>query len=344
MDRARRFVAVGAVAVAGSVLTAQAPATPLTPAAQITLAAPITSLAVLNGSSTIVAGLADGQVVVWSGRDTVATVTMKPHTGRVLAVGTDASGRGIWSLADNGSLARSTMEKGTPTVKRLDIGAAPVTAAAFSPDGAKLATGGARGEIRVFDTADGTVTQKIQGHRTELHAVALRQGPAILASASAEADLRVWDMATGRTVGSVDSDLAFLTLAFSPRDGTLASGGTGRRLTLHDPTTFKAIATLALPRPLMVGTLAWSPDGSRIGIGDVDDETLGKGGIQVVDAASRSVLADLDTGRTPASAIVFAANDVLVGAVGRELRAWQITLPPAATGRGRTAGIGESLR
>ena len=324
ISRGRALVVVGAVAVASDVLTAQAPAAPLKPAAQITLPAPITSLAVLTGSSTIAAGLADGQVVVWNGRDAVATVTMKPHTGRLIAVGTDASGRAIWSLAENGSLARNTLEKGATTVKRLDIGA-PVTAAAFSPDGAKLATGGARGEIRIFETAGGTLTQKIQAHRTELQAVALRQGSAVLASASAEAELRVWDTTTGRTVASVDSDLAFFALAFSPRDGTLASGGTNRRLTLHDPTTFRSVATLALPRPRMVGTLAWSPDGSRIAIGDLDDETLAKGGIQVVDAASRSVLADLDTGRTPASAIVFAANDVLVGAVGRELRAWQIT-------------------
>ena len=325
MCRGCARVMFGTAAVTGAVLTAQAPATSLKPAAQITLPAPITSLAVLTGSSTIVAGLTDGQVVVWNGRDAVATVMLKPHTGRVLAVGSDATGRGLWSLAEAGSLAHSTVEKGTPAVKRLDIGTAPVTAAAFSPDGAKLTTGGARGEIRVFDTATGTVTQKIQGHRTELHAVALRRGSTILASASAEADLRVWDMATGRTVASVDSDLAFFALAFSPRDGTLASGGTGRRLTLHDATTFGSMATLALPRPRMVGTLAWSPDGSKIAIGDVDDETLGKGGIQVVDAASRSVLADLDTGRIPASTIVFAANDLLVGAVGRELRAWQLT-------------------
>ena len=46
----------------------------------------------------------------------------------------------------------------------------------------------------------------------------------------------------------------------------------------------------------MVGTLAWSPDGRFIALGDVDDETLSKGGIQVIDAVSRAVVASLETG------------------------------------------------
>ena len=49
----------------------------------------------------------------------------------------------------------------------------------------------------------------------------------------------------------------------------------------------------------MVGTLAWSPDGRFIALGDVDDETLSKGGIQVIDAASRAVVASLETGNVP---------------------------------------------
>ena len=324
MRRVCALVVVNAIAGAGVMPTAQAPPASLAPGAKINLPAAITSVAVLNGSATVVAGLADGQLVVWNGRDATPTNRMKPHTTRILGVGSDATGHGIWSLAEDGSLARSAVEKGAPALQRLDIGAAPLTAAAFSPDGATLVTGGGRGEIRVFATATGALQQKFQGHRTELHAVALRSGSPILASASAEADLRVWDVVTGRTLASSDSDLAFLALTFSPRDGSLASGGTGRRLTLHDPTTFKPVATLAVPRPRMVGTLAWSPDGSRIAIGHVDDETLRKGGIQVVDAATRSVLADLDTGHIPASAIVFAANEVLVGAFGSELRAWKL--------------------
>ena len=146
-----------------------------------------------------------------------------------------------------------------------------------------------------------------------------------MASASAEADLRIWDTAAGRQIGLVESDLSLFALGFSPRDGTLASGGVDRRLTLRDPTTFKPVGDLVLQAPRMVSALAWSPDGRFIALGDIDDETLSKGGIQIVNAVSRAVVTRLDTGNAPAGALVFAGDGgMVVGIVGRDLRAWSV--------------------
>jgi WD40 repeat protein len=324
MNRIDTVLAIAGV-LSCVVLTAQTSTTPVAPAATVTLTHEITSLATVNKSSLVAAGLANGQVVLWNGSDPAPAVVLHPHPIRVVGLASSPDGREIWSLAFDGSLARTPAASGAgPAMKRLEIGAAPLRAAAFSADGALVATGDARGEIRVFDTATGVARQKIQGHRTELHYLAMRSTPPLLATASAEADLRIWDVTTGRQTASVDSDLAFFALAFSPRDGTLASGGVGRRLTLHAPATFKPVGTLALPAPRMVATLAWSPDGRRIAIGDLDDETLSKGGIQVVDAGTRSVIADLDTGRIPCTAITFAGNGMVVAGIGRDLRAWRI--------------------
>jgi DNA-binding beta-propeller fold protein YncE len=75
----------------------------------------------------------------------------------------------------------------------------------------------------------------------------------------------------------------------------------------------------------MVGALAWSPDGRFIALGDVDDETLSKGGIQVIDAASRAVVASLETGNKPADTLVFAGGPgVVVASAARDLRAWSV--------------------
>jgi WD40 repeat protein len=175
----------------------------------------------------------------------------------------------------------------------------------------------------VFETANGALKHRLQGHRIELHYLAMRPRSLILASASAEADLRVWDVSAGRQVLSVDSDVAFFALAFSPRDGTLASGGVNRRLTLHDPSTMKPIGEFAVAKPLMVAALAWSPDGSAIAVADLDDETLSKGGLRIVDADSRTVVAHLETGGAPASAITFPGAGVVIAALGRDLRAWE---------------------
>lgn len=238
----------------------QTPASLLPSSARVTLPARITSLTAINRSSSVAAGLSDGHVAVWTCGANTAAVMLKPHTARVLAVGSTADGLAVWSVASDASLARTPI---TPpaqsTARRLDLGAAPTPAAAFSSDGSMLVTGGEFGEIRVFDTTSGALTQQLRGHRTELQYLAVRPGSAILASASAEADLRVWDTGTGREIGHVDGDLSLFALGFSPRDGTLASGGVNRRVTLHDPATFKPLNELTLQAPRMVATLAWSP-------------------------------------------------------------------------------------
>jgi WD40 repeat protein len=296
------------------------------PAATVTLPADATSLIALNRSASVAAGLADGQVALWNGRDAAPASVFKPHTARVLAVGSTADGAGVWSVASDGSLARTPVAPGSkPAMQRVDLGAAAARAAAFSADGAMLVTGDEFGELRVFNTSSGALKHRLRGHRTELHFIAVRPGSTIVATASAEADLRIWDAAAGREISSVDNDLAFFALGFSPVDGTLASGGVDRRMTLRKADTFKPVGEMTLPPHRMVATLAWSPSGRYIAVGDLDDETLSKGGVQVIEAASRALLATLDTGGTPVGGLVFAnQGTVVIASVGRDLRAWTV--------------------
>lgn len=295
--------------------------------ASATLPAAITSLTAINGTSSVVAGLADGRIAVWTTAD--EPVLLKPHATRILAVGSSTNGREGWSLAVDGSLARTRLEaEASPTSQQIDLGSAPTRAAAFSSDGTLLVTGGEFGDVRVFDTTSGALRQTLRGHRTEMQALAVRPGSTIVASASAEADLRLWDGATGRELTAVATDLSLFALGFSPRDGTLASGGVDRRVTLRDAATYASVGTFDLPAPALVASLAWSPDGQWLAIGDVDDATLAKGGLRVVDVRTREEVVSLDTGSEPPSALTFVgAGSVLVGAFGQDLRAWPL---PAA--------------
>jgi len=309
--------------------------------AKVTLEGKITSLAIIHRSvaaaisrpgsqptmvaPSVAAGLANGHVVIWNARDASVT-TLTPHTSPVLAVGSTADGLSVWSVAEDGSLVRSSVAPGgSSTSRQLDLGTAPTRAAVFSDDGSILVTGGEFGEIRVFDTASGMLKQQLRGHRTELQVLALRAGTSILASASAESDLRVWDAASGRSMTASDGDLSLFALAFSPADGTLASGGVGRRLTFRHPSTYAPVNEIVLTAPRMVSTLAWSPDGRRIALGDVDDATLSKGAIQVLDAATRAIVASLDTGNVSAGSVAFLTQNSIVAIVGRDLRA--LTIP-----------------
>ena len=263
-------------------------------------------------------------MATWSGGDRAA-VMLQPHAARVLAVGSTRDGTQVWSVAADGSLARTAFGSATPVASpRVDLGSARARVAVFSGDGSTLVTGGEFGEIRVFDTSSGTLRHQLLGHRTELQALAIRPDSSTVASASAEADLRIWDVAAGREVGSVDGDLSLFALGFSPQNGTLAAGGVDRRLTLRDPNSFTPVGEMRLAAPKMVASLAWSPDGRFLAVGDIDDTTLSKGGIAIVDAATRAVVANLDTGGVPAFAATFVGDARVMAVVGRDLREWTV--------------------
>jgi len=85
----------GVLAVGAHARAAQAPAVPAPPSATITLPAAITSLTAINTSSLVAAGMADGRVAIWNGRDAAPMALLKPHDARVLAVGSTADGRDL---------------------------------------------------------------------------------------------------------------------------------------------------------------------------------------------------------------------------------------------------------
>jgi WD40 repeat protein len=300
---------------------------PLPPLVSITLPAAITSLAALRGSPRVAAGLSDGRVAIWSPSEAAASLVLQPHAAGVIAVGTAADGSELLSVASDGTLARTQISPGaTAVTSRVDLGKGRTRAAVFTADGSRLVTGGDTGEVRVFDTVTGAVTARLLGHRTELQAIATRPGADLVASASAESDLRLWDAAAGKELQRIDCGLSLFALEFSPRDGTLASGGVARRLVLHRPKSLEPAGELRLEAPNMIASLAWSPDGRLLAVGHIDSDSLSKGGVRVIDASTRAVVATLDTAGLPPSALAFGGTGTgaVVGVVGRDLRTWAI--------------------
>jgi WD40 repeat protein len=285
----------------------------------------VSSLQRVSGSSMVVIGFEHGHVGLWNGRDGAAGTMLKPHDARVLAVGSSADGRELYSLAADGALARTPVTAGaTPTTRKIDMGLPTTRAAAFSTDGSLLATGGEFGDIRVFDVASGALRHVLRGHRTEIQALAIGSSAPLIATASAESDLRVWDANAGKETRLIESDLSLWAVAFSPRGDLLASGGGDRRLTLRDASSFATTAESTLAAPRMVATLAWSPDGRHIALGDIDDVSLTKGGVEIVEAATPAVVARLDTGSVPATSLVVLPEGVIVAAIGSTLRSWTV--------------------
>ncbi len=96
---ARAHVVVAAVAtvLAAVGAGAQAPAKPIPVSASVALPAKTASLAAINASSLVAVGMVDGRVAVWNGRDAAPSLILATHAVKVLAVGSSADGRDLWT-------------------------------------------------------------------------------------------------------------------------------------------------------------------------------------------------------------------------------------------------------
>mgnify|MGYP003379201992 CR=1 FL=1 len=88
-------------------------------------------------------------------------------------------------------------------------------AVAYRPDGGELASAGADGTIRIWDTDTGKELQSLSGHIGGAWAVAYRPDGAELAVAGADGTVRIWDTDTGQELHS-----CLLYTSPSPRDRT----------------------------------------------------------------------------------------------------------------------------
>jgi WD40 repeat protein/serine/threonine protein kinase/tetratricopeptide (TPR) repeat protein len=139
-----------------------------------------------------------------------------------------------------------------------------VYAVSFRPDGRRLATLGAEGTIRVWDTGSGQELRAIGlGARVGLEYAGLQWSPdgQRLASAAGDGLVRIWDPETGQETARF-AHLA-RSVAWSPDGTRIASGGDGLEVRpwdagdgrLHDP---------ILRQPGEVHSLSWSSDGRRL--------------------------------------------------------------------------------
>ena len=219
------------------------------------------------------------------------------------------------SITAEGELTRSPLAPGSVTsVSHIPFGTPRPLIAAFSSDGSLVVTGGEHGELHVFDLdlASRQPRHVLRAHRTEIQALAIRPGSPIGASAECGGRAPRLGFPSRPRDRRGRRRVSLFSVSFSPRDGALAAGGVDRRLTLRDATTFKPVWEFPLRAPAMVGAVAWSRDGRFIAVGDIDDASLSKGSIRMLDAASRAVVATLDTGGRPTFGIAITADSVVV--------------------------------
>jgi WD40 repeat protein len=69
-----------------------------------------------------------------------------------------------------------------------------VNAVAFSPDGRRVLSGGADGDVRLWDAATGRLVHRFVGHSSAVFAVAFSPGGCRAVSAGQDGTVRVWGL------------------------------------------------------------------------------------------------------------------------------------------------------
>jgi WD40 repeat protein len=125
-------------------------------------------------------------------------------------------------------------------VPRLDR-SAKIDFVLFSPDGARIASGGADKSIKLWDAASGRLLRTFDGHSDTVGSVAFSPDGTRIASGSDDHTIRLWDAASGNLLFTFEGHSSFVqSVAFSPDGTRIASGcwealGCGERPTAAAP-------------------------------------------------------------------------------------------------------------
>jgi WD40 repeat protein/serine/threonine protein kinase/tetratricopeptide (TPR) repeat protein len=148
----------------------------------------------------------------------------------------------------------------------------------FSPDGTRLASGGADHNITIWSTTTGRPVMTLRGHTDVVFTLAYSPDGKLLASGSKDTTIKFWDVESGQLLRTLEGTVSWVqSLAFSPDGRRIASvsGAFPRarnqtpEIKVWDVVTGRSLRTWQ-GHPYRIMAVAWSPDGRTLATGSVD--------------------------------------------------------------------------
>lgn len=242
--------------------------------------------------------------------DELATLWQFDRAGRFLAGASDEII--LWELSTGNEIARFTHKVW-------------VTALAFHPSGAILATGHDDGVIRLWDIAKGTEIRTMGQGGSAISALAFDASGAKLAAAYEDPIIRLWDVAAGVATGSLEGHKDRIpSLLWHPDGKRLLSAGWDTTARVWDTTTLEPIILLNAHQG-QLPTFALSGDGHLLACADAGNAVH----LWQLDGGYRELGVLRDSCASEINALAFSPNNrrLVFGGVEQVLNQWDVTRP-----------------
>ena len=233
----------------------------------------VTALAYSPDGATLAAGYSGGAIRLWdlASHQPISTTSWDGTPlalafsggGKQLEVA-DAAAVGTWNLTDR---ARITA--------RPFASPAHTNAVAFSQDGQTVATGGADGNVRLWDAATGQeIGPPMSSDAKPVAAVTFSPDGTLVAAGSADGNVQLWDTATEQEAGTalVAGAAEVDALAFSQDGKLLATGGQDGAVRLWDVATGSPVGT-TMATGDAVSALTFGAGGTTLASAESDGAT-----------------------------------------------------------------------
>lgn len=250
-------------------------------------------------ADTAMSGGDDFDVIIWS-LDSGEATRLEGHQGKVAELALSPDGQTIASASWDGSIGLWPRAGGAP--KFLTGHAAGVSDLAFSDDGARLYSTSADGTIRLWDMARPDANARVivdQGFG--VNQMVLAPDETWLAYGAVDGVTRVVDPMTGDTLRDFSLDRRpILSMVHHAQTGQMAVGDGHGYIMMIDTQNWQITRDFRAMRQGPVWALDFSPDGTQIYAGGIEDVAYGwpvalLDTVEPAGGAKRSFLRDPET-------------------------------------------------
>ena len=235
----------------------------------------------------------DGMAKVWDSHTGALLHELQAHTSAVLSVGWSPDGTKLATTGDD-NVAKVWDGHTGALLHEFAVGArghAVDVSLAWSPDGTRLAIAGEDNVAKIWDGHTGALLHELQvGVREHATDVSWSPDGTLLATVSKDDKVAVWDSRTGALIDDTFPLLEPRLISWSPDGARLAVVGPlgyADIVVVWDSDTRlvhtrrggggefdhqSKYNTINTNKPMLIASMSWSPDGTRLVITDSDHE------------------------------------------------------------------------